>query len=270
MKNADTGTFDSVFRQKPPKRDLKLLVAGENITLVELCVFLPTWLKHGDISKRFWLDGLDRNHIVNIMNWHCSLARTEGVTPNLITNWMNKSMRKLIGNKKWTHKSYAAGLDRSNWDPTNLTLADCKLNTEHEQRKKGRGSRSVIDRVPFGSLGDHVENMPQGVDGLDLTRFVQYARDHPQEELWFPQDFGYLAQKLGTVRVEKGHLGVEIAKRWTAPVAKEQEPQAAQLANHTGALQTLVFGESVAEGSCRCEGESYGQSKYFSFCPKGI
>jgi hypothetical protein len=270
MKNADTGTFDTVFSQKAPKRDLKLLGAGERITLVELCVFLPNWLKHGDISKQFWLGGLDRNHIVNIMNWHCSLARAGGVTPNLITNWMNKSMRKLTGNNKWTHKSYAAGLDRSDWDPTNLTLAECKLNKEHAQRKKGRGSISVIDKVPFGSLGDHVEQMPQGVDGLDLTRFVQYARDHPQEELWFPQDFGYLAQKLGTVRVEQAHLGVEIAKRWCAPVAKEQESQAAQLANHNSALQTPFFGESIAEGSRRFQGELYGQSKCFSSCPKGI
>ena len=266
MKNADTGTFDSVFRQKPPKRDLKLLGAGENITLVELCVFLPSWLKHGDISQRFWFDGLDRNHIVNIMNWHGDLARADGVTPNLITNWMNKSMRRLTGNNKWTHKSYAAALDRSNWDPTNLSLGDCKLNLEHEQRKR-RGSRNVIDRVPFGSLGDHVWKMPQGVDGLDLTRFVQYARDHPQEELWFPQDFGYLAQKLGTVRVEKGHLGAEIAKRWSAPVAKDQEPRAARMKSRTGALQTLAFGETVAEGSHRCQEESPRQSKCFTSCP---
>ena len=270
MKNADTGTFDSVFRQKAPARDLKLLGIGENITLVELCVFLPNWLKHGDVSKRFWLDGLDRNHIVNIMNWHCSLARTEGVTQNLITNWMNKSMRQLTGNKKWTHKSYAAGLDRSDWSQTNLTLAGCQLNIEHEQKRKDQGARSVIERVPFGSLGDHVETFPQGVDGLDLTRFVQYAREHPQEELWFPQDFGYLAKMLGTVHVEQGHLGAEIAKRWVAPLAKDQKSQAAQLADHTGTLQTMVFGESVARSSHRYEGEISRKGKSFLSCLKGI
>lgn len=136
--------------------------------------------------------------------------------------------------------------------------------------KKGRGSRSVIDRVPFGSLGDHVEKFPQGVDGLDLTRFVRYAREHPEEELWFPQDFGYLAKKLGTVRVEQGHLGEEIAKRWDAPVAKDQESQAAQLADHTGTLQTLGFGESVARGSHRYEGEVSREGKSFLSCLKGI
>lgn len=267
MKNADTGTFDSVFRQKPPQRDLKLLGAGENITLVELCVFLPGWLKHGDIAQRFWFDGLDRNHIVNILNWHCDLAR-DGVTPNLITNWMNKAMRRLTGDKKWTHKSNVVSLDRSHWDPNNLTLTDCKLNIEHAQRK-GRGSRLVAQRVPFRSLAQHVRQMPQGVDGLDLTRFVQYAKDHPLEELWFPQDFGYLVQKLGTVRVEKAHLGAEISKRWIAPVAKDQESQAAQMACHTRAFHPLTFGDTVTESSHRIEAKSSKQSKYFLSCPKG-
>lgn len=206
-----TGTFDSVFIQQPPSEHLRLLPAPARITAVEICTFLPMWLKNADVSKRLYFNGIKGRHIAHILKHHVGLAREE-TKPNLFTYWMNNGMKKLTGNAKWTYAQDGVALDKSTWDPNSLTLTGCRLNIEHTMARKG--TKVVLQNIKFSALARHVIEMPQGHDRLDLTRFVEYAVAHPEEDLQFPRDFNTLIQKLGSISVEPGHLDGAVAARW--------------------------------------------------------
>ncbi|XPT01398.1 hypothetical protein M3J09_010534 [Ascochyta lentis] len=261
-----THTFDAVFKKSPPSKDLRLPTGGHNIGAVELCTFLPDSLKNHDVCRRLFINGLNRHHISNIINHHLQLARGD-VTPNLVLKWMQASMRRVTGDKNWTYTKDAKKIDRKNWNTNDLTLTGCKLDIEHKPPQDPK--RIKVEHYPFHLLGQHVKLMPQGEDRLDLTRCVEYALDHPQENLQFPQDFGMLVERLGgPTKVTPGNLDSAVATRWESPLARIGQAQMIPFPSE--AVQKTFGGESLAyeskgamEAETGCTGSS--QNWYAGF-----
>ncbi|KAH7084307.1 hypothetical protein FB567DRAFT_550316 [Paraphoma chrysanthemicola] len=92
---------------------------------------------------------------------------------------------------------------------------NCEIDPEYNEL------REVVNPstpgIRFADLATNVNTYPSYArgNGLILTRCVQYAALHPEEQYIFPRDFAYLAEKLDDGRqVLPQHLDRASAARW--------------------------------------------------------
>ncbi|KAF3052360.1 hypothetical protein E8E11_010735 [Didymella keratinophila] len=218
----DTGPYTKNFVGDVPSKNLVLPNGLMEITAVEIIAYCPYWLKNGDVAKRLLMNGFEWPHIAEVLNFHCNTARGD-ISYNWVLKAVQPGMRKLTGNPKWTHNKNMLLMRRKGWSANDLTLAGCLLDAQYPApRGLGRG---IVQSYPFRMLGDHLKQRPQGDDALNLTRCVEYAIQHPEEDLEFPRDFQMLVQKLGPVLVTPQHLDAAAVTRWTPSQNPVQQPR---------------------------------------------
>jgi len=147
-------------------------------------------------------------------------------------------MKSITEQAKWARRTDLAHISRTNWNANDITLTGYRLNIEHHPAP--RGSRSVIQNIPLRDLGRHVRQLPEGNDEVDLTRFVKYAMQHPEEDLQYPRDFDMLAQKLGRPPLTSQHVDGAAATRWSQPKPITQQVQTVPPAAYFPAAQNLA------------------------------
>jgi hypothetical protein len=227
-----------LFGEAPP-RDLAFPSEDEEqraipVTAVELLVFCPNWARTLPVAFRLASNDCTNSVAVKIINHHripsdkgevmkntfCTIMlnafRSGGVFMYLI---MEKGVPKM---KKWTsthHRQFNTKDHYGVWNHGKLTLAGYK----HD----GRSSNEVVKNVRFESLAINLKRFPsmEFGDGLNLTRCVQYALEHPEEDLMFPKDFAYLANRLDVYPIRDKHYDQATFARWrdTTPYPSHNE-----------------------------------------------
>ena len=211
-----------IFPAAPPL-NLAFPMWGK-ITASEIIGLLPNWLRSHDVVFRLTSNGIKNQIAANMVEHFRHHDPEKGkVIGNSICKLMETAMRdhgytfpemKIVKGtltpveEEWTqtrHVKYNLKDNYGTWDPEDLSVADFFLQCEYGLGKRGSGR--IIENVSMASLGNGVKNFPsvQTGDGLDLTRCVQYAIAHPQEDLMFPRDFKKLTLSLPPIALEPKH-----------------------------------------------------------------
>jgi hypothetical protein len=208
-------------------RNLRLPQVG-NITAPEMVAFLPNHLRSHDIVFRLASNGVTNQHIATMANYLLHSDKENGIDKNSLCHIMQKAMRDYgyafadeKGNEalRWTntlHKEHDVKNWYGAWDEQNLSLAGLIPQCLYELGNKDAGDE-LINNVTFASLAHDIKRWPsiELGDGLDLTRCVQYAVAHSDEDLLFPRDFATLTKKLGgPLTVENKHYDHVVFGRW--------------------------------------------------------
>jgi hypothetical protein len=199
---------------------------NEPITAVEVLVFDPNKLRSYDTNFRLHSNGVTNQVVKTIMNYHRDEMDKGEVEANNLLKIMQKSMRdrrlhqypamkKVDGetnqvDEQWTsklHKKFNTKDHYGPWDPNNL---ECTGYTPD------LGNENLVPNVRFNSLAKDVKRYPSIAhgDGLNLTRCVQYAVAHPEEDWMYPRDVTTLTDKLGRLPVQPHHVDTAVFDRF--------------------------------------------------------
>jgi hypothetical protein len=199
---------------------------NEPITAAELLVFDPKKLRSYDTNFRLHSNGITNQVVETIVNYHRDEMDKGEVEANNLLKIMQKSMRdrqihqypamkNVEGEMKqvdepWTsklHKKFNTKDHYGPWDPNNL---ECTGYTPD------LGNENLVPNVRFNSLAKDVKRYPSIArgDGLNVTRCVQYAVAHPEEDWMYPRDFTALIDKLGRLRVQPHHFDAAVFDRF--------------------------------------------------------
>jgi hypothetical protein len=99
-------------------------------------------------------------------------------------------------------------------NPHLLDVHGFKTEFELFPERGGRGGGS-LQEWKFADLAKGLKKMPEGDDALDLTRMVQYAVDHPEDNFVFPNDYDLLLQLVGgPAQPTAQHFDAAVFDRW--------------------------------------------------------
>jgi hypothetical protein len=195
------------FGEHAPSKNLPFPKGSANLTAVELLTFLPNSLKSTDVVYRLVSNDGTRNHFWAIVNTNRHFERAWH--PNTCGSTVYKAMRD-AGFKDWTINTHSKWhQNRANWSQWNLDVKGFRVPCDIVD--KG----SLAPSVPFADMAIGVRSFPKGNDALDLTRMVQYAVEHPQDDWLYPLHYEKLLSLLGGPRkVEVEHLDKMAFLRW--------------------------------------------------------
>jgi hypothetical protein len=208
------------------------------VTATEILTLLPNTIRSHDMIFRLASNGMTAKAAAAIMNYFRTPPPKGPITQNTLCITFQNVMRER-GTYQWqsngvtvewslkNHRKFDA--QGQQWDHRNLALTGLHPDLNHPN--------DLIDNVPFRELANGVQRFPavSTGDGLNLTRCVLYARDHPNEHLLFPRDFMALTQRLGAIPVQAHHEDGETFKRWN-----DGTPPAAVQQSMPGAVQALI------------------------------
>ena len=178
-----------------------------NITIAEICIFLPQWTGSRDIVGRILSNGGTQRKAALIMIAHRSgMSHAKAVT-SMILKKFDRAMRPVYG-ADWKPFHFVPAPDH---DANSIDVAGFRTQFQlHPNLSRNESNASVN----FRTLANDVVNMPSGPDALDLTRFVQYALDNPDQDFLFPDDWATLTQLLGLHPKTDAHTDTEVYKRY--------------------------------------------------------
>jgi hypothetical protein len=194
------------------------------ITITELVVFLNNWaVRTYPGAFRCASNGVSMQIVADMINYHRTPGNKGPVTRSPFGHALATAIRSgrlhtystlkngVIVPTKWTftlHQKESTKDFHGPWDENKLTLTGF--------RHDGHSSHSKTENVSFASLASGVQRLPsvERGDGLNLTRCVQYAIAHPQEDLRFPRDFKRLTYQLGRLPVGPEHYDHATVTRW--------------------------------------------------------
>ncbi|KAI8941577.1 hypothetical protein NX059_002792 [Plenodomus lindquistii] len=175
-----------------------------NLTAVEILTYLPHWLKSIDVIDRFVANGGKSRSIAYIINEFREQPTGAIFSANSAQIMMSYAMRR-AGYDEWTvgtHDEWPRAVNSNESDlnvgafrPPRLTHPKGLSKAQSRTREVARNEEA--SPVAFKDLVMHVKEHPTGADALDLSRCVQYALKHEDEEWWFPDDFTRLTIHLG-------------------------------------------------------------------------
>jgi hypothetical protein len=206
-----------IFGRGIPPRNLRFPSFGR-ITAVEICTFLPEWLRSKDIVNRLIQNGFTTDELTKIVNHHRQSPKTHSAMNNTMCHVLQKPMTE-CGFEGWTVSKHQKGTydaKNPNWDPDNLSLNGLQVQSEIPGHSGKFGNGKALDNVPFTKLAVGVQNMPDATtgDALDLTRCVAFAVQNAHLDLQFPRDFEQVARHLGLAVVRDEHYDRNAAGRW--------------------------------------------------------
>lgn len=184
-----------------------------NLTAIEILAYLPHWLKSIDVVDRFVANSGRSKTIAAVINEFRDQPTKSTFQANSVQIMMSYAMRR-AGYHNWTvgtHDQWARTVNHEEGDlsvkrfrPPRVThpkrLPYAQKQTHEAAHNEDPGP------VAFKDLALHVKKHPAGADALDLTRCVQYALRHTNEEWYFPDDFELLINRLGgPARVTHAH-----------------------------------------------------------------
>jgi hypothetical protein len=193
------------------------------LAAVEILVFTPNWPRTYPVPYRLASNKCTTETAVKIIEFHRTLGDKNGVEKNTWCKLLQKIVRAcglhtyptlkngVLKTEKWTlrrHEEFNTKDYHGPWDNKKLTLAGFK----HDDYN----SETSVENVCFDSLAIDVQRFPsvQIGDGLNLTRYVQYAVAHPEEDFLYPKDFAYLANRLGVIPPRPEHYDEATFARW--------------------------------------------------------
>ena len=199
-----------------------------NVTAVELLAFLPRCFKSTDVIERFVSNGVTNRVICTIVDAHRDTARP------VYDSYFLSSMKRRMRSKG--DQTAAGGYDYSNWTPGMHTalpnhspnsLDVSGFRTDYELSVIGgyqistRETDAKFVSIPFKELAKDVKLFPSSFDALNLTRCVEYARDNPEEEWTYPEDFERLVAHISNGSPEGNlptaeHYDAAAFRRWKA------------------------------------------------------
>ena len=183
-------------------------------TVVELCVFFPKCMRNYDFARRFTRNGVQFQTLTNIINAHRMWSKHPVPAPTIRAKVM-AAIRQYPEFEDWRRRG-TAGEHWSdhdpNHDPTDLSLFDYLLQCERFPSAPGK----LVTTILFRDLAVDVQHFPSDHDALDLTRCVQYAVQHADEDWYYPQDFQRLTEHLpgGPRLVRLEHYDASANARW--------------------------------------------------------
>jgi hypothetical protein len=206
-----------IFGRGIPPRNLRFPSFGR-ITAVEICTFLPEWLRSKDIVNRLIQNGFTTDELTMVINHHRQSPKTHSAMNNTMCHVLQKPMLE-CGYEGWTVQKHQKGTyDAKNpsWDPDNLSLNGMHVQSEIPGHSGKFGNGKALDNVPFVKLAVGVQNFPDATtgDALDLTRCVAFAVQNAHLDLQFPRDFEQVARHLGLAVVRDAHYDRNAAARW--------------------------------------------------------
>ncbi|KAH7072014.1 hypothetical protein BKA63DRAFT_61712 [Paraphoma chrysanthemicola] len=230
-----------------------------NLTAAEILAYLPHWLKSIDVIDRFVTNGGKSLTIAAMINEFRHLPGTGDSVfrPNSVQIMMSYGMRR-AGFEDWkvgSHHEY----QRPNPKLTETDLDVSTFRTPRETHPKtgppGCETKQLkhnepAEPVEFKDLARHVKVHPSGNDALDLSRCVQYALAHKDEEWYFPDDFGALVAKLGgPSAITHLHLDKQIFERrrdyvFLSPTKSTPKPQFKRTSGNKRANTNKVMPQS--------------------------
>tara|TARA_R110002003_G_scaffold42_1_gene3060 strand:+ start:1677 stop:3251 length:1575 start_codon:yes stop_codon:yes gene_type:complete len=208
-----------IFGRGIPPRNLRFPSFG-NITAVEICTFLPEWLRSKDIVNRLIQNGFTTDELTKIVNHHRQSPKTHSAMNNTMCHVLQKPMTE-CGFEGWTVQKHQKGTydaKNPNWDPDNLSLNGMHVQSEIPGHSGKYGNGNALNNVSFTKLAVGVQNLPDATtgDALDLTRCVAFAVQNAHLDLQFPRDFEQVARHLGLAVVRAEHYDRTAAARWRA------------------------------------------------------
>ncbi|CAO2653655.1 Nn.00g030660.m01.CDS01 [Neocucurbitaria sp. VM-36] len=190
-----------------------------NLTSAEIIAYLPHWLKSIDVIDRFVTNGARSTIIAAMINAFRDQPRGEAFLPNSVGIMMSFAMRR-AGYAGWTVGTHELWSRESELDEGNLSVKGFRPPRITHPKQVYRGGRNnttcniEAEPVQFKDLALHVKKHPTNADALDLTRCVQYALVHQNEEWLFPDDFQYLVIHLGgPVSITHSHQDRQVFAR---------------------------------------------------------
>ncbi|KAF2849707.1 hypothetical protein T440DRAFT_124438 [Plenodomus tracheiphilus IPT5] len=185
-----------------------------NLTAIEILTYCPHWLKSVDVIDRFMTNGGKSKTIAATINEFRAQPKGAIFQANSAQIMMSYAMRR-AGYDQWTvgtHGQWPRAVNRVEGDlsvtdfrPPRLTHPKRIMQSQRKTRELAHNEEATP--IAFKDLALHVKKHPAGADALDLSRCVQYALKHPDEEWLFPDDFARLTIHLGgTARVTHAHL----------------------------------------------------------------
>lgn len=198
-----------------------------NVTAVELLTFFPRWLKSSDVIERFVSNGATTRSITDIVDAHRETKNP--AYDAYFHNVMVPRMRALgddravtgIDYRKWNPSSH---IPLPLHDPTRLDISGMRTYTQIAttlgKTVRTGGTDYNCSAIPFYELAQRIKRFPSGPDALNLTRCVEYARDHPFENWMWPDDFERMVTHVFGVDNPQGqipaawHLDAEAFNRW--------------------------------------------------------
>lgn len=193
-----------------------------NLTAAEILAYLPHWLKSVDVILRFVNHG-GRSVTITYLLDNLRVMPSSNYQANSTTVMMHYAMRR-AGKQEWTIGTRHEFADDREYPEDSLYVGDFRpprlthpksASARQKLRTSDLTRNSAAAPIPFKDLALHVKKHPSGDDALDLTRCVDYALKHPDEEWLFPIDFGKLVDHLGgPLPVTHSHLDKQLFARY--------------------------------------------------------
>lgn len=206
-----------------------------NLTAAEILAYLPHWLKSVDVILRFVNNG-GRSVTITYLLDKLRVMPTSNYKPNSTTVMMHYAMRR-AGKEEWTIGTRHEFENDREYDENSLYVGDFRpprlthpksASTKQKAKKEDLTRNWAADPIPFKDLALHVREHPSGSDALDLTRCVEYALKHPNEQWLFPTDFVKLVNHLGgPLPVTHSHLDKQLFARYDGFCNKAHGPERA-------------------------------------------
>ncbi|KAF2201954.1 hypothetical protein GQ43DRAFT_485933 [Delitschia confertaspora ATCC 74209] len=198
-----------------------LFPANANLTAAEIMCFMPDWLKSKDVIMRFASNGATGLIISNIFNHYRVMPNGSAWPANHAIKMIQNTVRD--ANKKnvrgfvagWQIRKHEPYIPLT-WDFNTLFVGDFKIpGKSHPKGPATSGSNLPAAPIQFRELlSALVLSVPTEGDALDLTRMVQYAAAHPDEDFRFPDDYDRLLALIGgPCPVTRDHTDLEAFRR---------------------------------------------------------
>ncbi|KAL0264589.1 hypothetical protein SLS55_000539 [Diplodia seriata] len=174
--NSNTASTYSLEPQHPPST---VDLGGLELTMAEISVFLLNLVHRPEGAMRMINNGWTTYHFCTYHNYSRGLKgetrirgdRSEGAVRTTITRSVQKTMRAIADDKRWTQADHIAA------PSADLSTADWPHLVEDPP------SHSLRD------MGSQIARWPPEKHSLNLTRAVRFAVEHPQipdDQLRFP------------------------------------------------------------------------------------
>ncbi|KAF2849647.1 hypothetical protein T440DRAFT_361566, partial [Plenodomus tracheiphilus IPT5] len=189
-----------------------------NITLAEICAFLPQSIKSWDLIDRLIWNGVVTVTLVTMINNMRTMPRGKVISSTIyrmMKGPMDQRAKTDPAYKNWTVGRHQNITKPSSYDENSVSVAGFRPPNSY------RGS-TTVPNIPFRDLANGVKQWPSGDDALDLTRCVRYCVDNSEEEWVYPDEFEDLLTHLddfGPATVRPEHTDAESVNRNTKPTA---------------------------------------------------
>jgi hypothetical protein len=165
-----------------------------NLTIIEILCFFPGWTTSRNVINRILSNGGSLTVVARILKEYRDMSPSVTGLRNTLLKRFNRHMRVVYG-EDWIPHTHQAPPD---YDHSNIDVSGFETVVQYEPNVKSIGP---VQSVAFKGLANNISKFPSGSDALDLTRCVEYAIAHPDEEWRFPEDYEKILKHIGGPKI---------------------------------------------------------------------